>query len=135
MSGEVFFDTNILLYSYSDKTEPKKDIAKRLIVDSNGLISTQVIQEMCNILIKKFKMDQLSIIRTLLEMNTNFLVSTNNVETVSTAVGIHFKYKFSYYDSLIIASAIENNCTILYSEDLQHKQKIENSLTIINPFK
>ena len=96
MSGEVFFDTNILLYSYSDKTEPKKDIAKRLIVDSNGLISTQVIQEMCNILIKKFKMDQLSIIRTLLEMNTNFLVSTNNVETVSTAVGIHFKYKFSY---------------------------------------
>ena len=135
MNGEVLFDTNILIYSYSDKTEPKKDIAKGLILDSNGLISTQVIQEMCNILIKKFKMDRVSITRTLLEMKNNFFVSTNNIDTVSTAVEIHFKYKFSYYDSLIIASALENNCTILYSEDLQHNQKIEKTLTIINPFK
>ena len=122
MKDEVFFDTNIIFYSYSNKSEPKAKIAKTLILDSDGVISTQVIQEMCNILIKKFKMDQLSINRTLSEMKTNFLVSTNNVETVSTAVGIHFKYRFSYYDSLIIAAALENNRTIFYSEDLHHKQ-------------
>ena len=135
MSDEVFFDTNIILYSYSYKSEPKKDMAKRLILDSNGVISTQVLQEMCNILIKKFKMDDLSISRALSEMSSNFLIAINNVETVTTALRVHFKYKFSYYDSLIISSALENGCSILYSEDLHHKQKIENTLTIINPFK
>ena len=135
MSDEVFFDTNIILYSYSYKSEPKKDMAKRLILDSNGVISTQVLQEMCNILIKKFKMDDLSISRALSEMSSNFLIAINNVETVTTALRVHFKYKFSYYDSLIISSALENGFSILYSEDLHHKQKIENTLTIINPFK
>lgn len=43
------------------------------------------------------------------------------------------KDKFSYYDSLIIVAALECNCKILYTEDLQHNQIIENSLTVINP--
>ena len=135
MRDEVFFDTNIVLYSYSNKTETKSEIAKSLILNSNGLISTQVIQEMCNILIKKFKMDQASVSRTLSEIANNFLIHVNNLETITSALNIHFKYKYSYYDSLIIALALENKCSILYSEDLHHKQKIENSLTIINPFK
>jgi len=45
------------------------------------------------------------------------------------------KYKYSYWDSLILASALENSCSILYSEDMQHGQVIEDSLKIINPFK
>jgi predicted nucleic acid-binding protein len=134
MRDEIFFDTNIILYSYSDKSEPKKEIARRLILNSNGFISTQVIQETCNILIKKFKMDELSISRTLSEMRGNFLIGINNVETTAIALMVHFKYKFSYYDSLIISSALENGCSILYSEDLHHNQKIEKTLTIINPF-
>ncbi len=44
------------------------------------------------------------------------------------------RYRFSYWDSLIIASALENNCSILYSEDMQHSQVIEDNLKIINPF-
>ena len=134
MRDEIFFDTNIILYSYSDKSEPKKEIARSLILNSNGFISTQVIQETCNILIKKFKMDELSISRTLSEMRGNFLIGINNVETTAIALMVHFKYKFSYYDSLIISSALENECSILYSEDLHHNQKIEKTLTIINPF-
>ena len=43
-------------------------------------------------------------------------------------------YRFSFYDSLIVAAAIESNCAILYSEDLQNGQVIENELTIKNPF-
>ena len=45
------------------------------------------------------------------------------------------KYKLQFYDSLIIATALENNCSVLYSEDMQHGFEIENTLTIINPFK
>jgi predicted nucleic acid-binding protein len=79
-------------------------------------------------------MDELSISRTLSEMRGNFLIGINNVETTAIALMVHFKYKFSYYDSLIISSALENGCSILYSEDLHHNQKIEKTLTIINPF-
>jgi len=54
---------------------------------------------------------------------------------------IFIRYKFSFYDSMIVAAALEANCSILYSEDMQHKQVIKNpekngagKLTIINPF-
>ena len=50
------------------------------------------------------------------------------------AIEIQERYQYSFYDSMIIAAALEGNCKTLYSEDLQHDQKIE-SLTIIDPFK
>ena len=49
-------------------------------------------------------------------------------------IEIHTRYKYSYYDSLIIASALENDCAILYTEDLHHSQVIDEKLAIINPF-
>ena len=69
-----------------------------------------------------------------------YLLSEFNVvpvrpEYVKKAFSISIKYQFSYWDSLIIASALENDCDILYTEDMQHNQKIEDALTIINPFK
>ncbi len=134
MNGKIFFDTNVILYSYSDKPEPKKEIAQGCILNSEGIISTQVMQEMCNVLIKKLKHDDSSVSKTLGELNQNFFVFINNIETINKALKIHFKYKYSYYDSLIIASALQNECSVLYSEDLHHNQKIENTLTIINPF-
>jgi predicted nucleic acid-binding protein len=45
------------------------------------------------------------------------------------------RYQFSYWDSLIVASALESGCGVLYSEDLQSQQRIENQLEILNPFK
>ncbi len=134
MNGKVFFDTNVILYSYSEKTERKNEIAQLHILNYDGVISTQMMQEMCNILIKKLKQDHLSVSKTLVELNSNFFVLVNDYDTIKKALEIHFKYRFSYYDSLIVASALQNECAVLYSEDLQHKQKIENTLTIINPF-
>jgi predicted nucleic acid-binding protein len=51
------------------------------------------------------------------------------------AVDILDRYKYSFYDSLIIATALENKCMILYSEDLQHNQGIGKKMKIVNPFK
>lgn len=56
-------------------------------------------------------------------------------ETVKICWHIKLKYKYSYWDSLILASAIENNCSILYTEDMQYNQIIEKQLKLINPFK
>lgn len=134
MSDEIFFDTNIILYSYSIGNDSKKIAAQNFISTSQGIISTQVLQELCNILIEKFKFEEEDILKALKEVNGNFKLVINDLKTVQRALKIHFKYSYSYYDSLIIGSALQNECSILYSEDLHHNQKIEKSLTIINPF-
>jgi len=54
--------------------------------------------------------------------------------TVMESYSIKNKNRYSYWDSLIVTSALQNNCTVIYSEDMQHNQKIENQLNIINPF-
>jgi len=64
-----------------------------------------------------------------------FNVAILNVETVINALKIKQKYQYSYYDSLIISTALQNDCNILYSEDMHNHHLIENKLTIINPFK
>ena len=56
------------------------------------------------------------------------------MKTISQCLKVKEKYNYSWWDSLVIASALANSCKIIYSEDMQHLQKIENSLTLINPF-
>jgi len=56
------------------------------------------------------------------------------LETIKLCVSIKEKYSYSWWDSLVLASALENDCAILYSEDLQPNQVIENQLKILNPF-
>lgn len=134
MNDNIFFDTNIILYTHSLVDDRKSIKSRQLINNSYSVISIQVMQETCNGLIKKFKMDKVSVSDVIIEMNKNFEVRLNTLETLHDALHIHFKYQYAYYDSLIIASALQNNCFILYSEDLHHNQKIEKSLQIINPF-
>ncbi len=98
------------------------------------IVSTQVINEVTNILFKKFQLDTASIKRVMLELESNFKIASFTLNTQLKALEIKEKYKLQYYDSLILATALENNCTVLYSEDMQHSQIIENSLKIINPF-
>ncbi len=58
-----------------------------------------------------------------------------STETSLRALRIANVYRLAWYDSLIVASTLENECSLLISEDLRHKQVIEKTLTIINPFK
>lgn len=136
MKDKVFLDTNILIYSYSEDEEEKQSIANTLLEKNMGniVISTQVINELVNILLKKFKIPSLTIENAILEIDNVFDIVLFALTTQIKAIKIKEKYKLQYYDSLIIATAIENGCTVLYSEDMQHGQVIENVLTIINPF-
>jgi len=61
-------------------------------------------------------------------------ISIVDIETLYLAEHIMLKYDLQIFDSIIIASAIESNCNVLYTEDLQHNQIIEGTLTIQNPF-
>ena len=135
MKDKVFLDTNILIYVYS-VTEPKKQkVATDLSKNTGSYISLQVIQELSNTLNKKFNLNWDQILMAIDELVENYSVITNDLPIVKSACELANKYQFSFYDSLIISAALEANCNILYTEDLQHNQLIENKLRIINPFK
>jgi predicted nucleic acid-binding protein len=135
MRDKIFVDSNIILYSYSKTELDKNKIANALIFSFDEiLVSTQVINEVTNILFKKFQLDSVDIENVLLEIDNNFKIVNFSLTTQIKAIKIKKKYKLQYYDSLILATALENNCTVLYSEDMQHRQIIEDQLKIINPF-
>ena len=134
MNDNCFIDTNILIYCYTED-EPNKS-KKALIVsdNSNAFISTQVLTEFSNTLRKKFNYSWNSIELTISEISSNFNVFLNKPATIEQACIIADKYKFSFYDSLIISASLSCNCKFLYTEDMQHGQVIDNKLRIINPF-
>jgi len=132
---KFFIDSNVIIYSYSNSEIEKQKIARRIVKENYTVISTQVLQEMCNTLGRKYMLDYSSIKDTLQEcINSINEIYTNHQHTILKACDIAKRYNFSFYDSLIISAALESNCDILYSEDLQHNQIIDDVLTIINPF-
>lgn len=134
-SDKIFLDSNIIVYAHSDVEPDKQKIAQTIISEKLTVISTQVLKEIANILVKKFKHSWHDVSKVLAEAVSNNIVHTNTSQTILEACNIAEKYNFSFYDSLIIAAALESGCNILYSEDMQHDQVIENMLTIVNPFK
>ena len=133
--NKVFIDSNVVIYAYSNSEHVKQQIARNIVRENYTVISTQVLQEISNILGCKYRLDYLSIKETLREcIYSNNEVYTNNRQTIFKACDIAERYQFSFYDSLIIAAALASNCSVLYSEDLQNNQLIEGVLTVINPF-
>jgi predicted nucleic acid-binding protein len=135
MTDKVFFDTNVWIYLYSEDTK-KKNIAESLISNyfENIVISTQILNEMYSTISKKSVNAQARVKDIIIETIANFNVTDISTFDVIKAMEIKERYGFSYWDSLVIASALESGCSILFTEDLQHNQLIENSLKIINPF-
>ncbi|KAA3662094.1 MAG: PIN domain-containing protein [Calditrichaeota bacterium] len=139
MSDKFFLDTNIIVYSFDDSQPEKQQTAQNLIRNAltnlNCCISFQVIQEFLNVATQKFQTPLTTsdcvnymtrVLEPLCEIYPNF-------ELYRTALEIKEGWRYSFYDSLIIAAALNANCTILYSEDLQNQQRIKN-LQISNPF-
>jgi predicted nucleic acid-binding protein len=139
MNGKYFIDTNIFVYTFDSSNRKKQKLAKEIVTqaleNSTGIISYQVIQEFLNVSTKKFK-SPLSIgdcqryLNVILEPLCEIF---SNIELYHQALDIMERWQYSFYDSLIISAALKTDCNILYSEDLQNNQKIQN-LTIINPF-
>ncbi len=135
MKGNIFIDSNILIYAHTIQDVRKSKIAQAVLSsDEIIMANTQVINESINVFIRKFKIS-LNDIQKIIDQTFLYLPVKNiDDKTIQLGLNICSKYAYSYYDSLIIASALQNNCSVLYSEDLQHNQKIEKNLTIINPF-
>jgi predicted nucleic acid-binding protein len=134
MPDKVFIDTNIFIYYQRSDNPQKQSIAKNLLESNNCAASTQVLSEISNVLTKKYPTLEKEIELFLHDITEFCEVVTISKSLIFRALKLHFKYKFSFFDSLIIASALEANSNILYSEDMQHGQLIENTLEIVNPF-
>ncbi len=137
MSAENFIDTNVFVYLFDETDANKRQRADSLVHRSldngSGCISYQVIQETMNVVTRKLGAPP-DRARQLLD---HILIPLWRIiptpDLYRQSLRIQAGYGFSYYDSLIVASALEAGCSRLYTEDMQHGQQIQ-GLTIQNPF-
>lgn len=135
----VFFDTNIVVYCF-DSLEPRKqtrakDLLAHALNSKLGIVSYLVVQEFCNVACKSKRL-QIPQERILAYVNL-VLQPMNQVSSspglIEAALKLRSEYSFSFYDALIVASALQAKCQVIYSEDMQHLQRV-GSLQIVNPF-
>ena len=140
MSADFFLDTNVLVYTFDRRSLEKRDAAIELVAEAlrsgQGRISSQVVQEFLNVALRKFRPplappEARRYVADVLAPLCNVYSSLRQLER---ALSIHERWQLGFYDSLIVAGALEAGCEILYSEDLQHDQQIE-SVVIVDPFR
>jgi predicted nucleic acid-binding protein len=121
----VFIDSNVLIYAYSDE-EIKREKALGIINMNESIVSIQVINEFVNVVKKKFNKKNDEILEALEEIEEQLIIWDNyNLYLTKKAINLNERYKYSYYDCLIIAAALEAECLILYTEDMHHNHLIE----------
>lgn len=133
----IFIDTNILLYSIS--LQPidlaKSEVAKRILRSEDCVLSVQVLQEFYVQATRRSRPDSLphALAVRFIHGWRRFRIEDNSQAVFNEALSITERFKFSLWDSLIIAAALASGCDRLMSEDMSNGQTIE-GLTIINPF-
>lgn len=139
MKDRFFLDTNIFAYSFDTNSPSKSRQAQELIFQGiethKGVISYQVIQEFFNTAFRKFSdpMQFADAEQYLQKIFQSFQVIHSSSELFSQALQLKEKHLLGWYDSLIVAAAIESQCTVLFTEDFNHGQKF-GKLQIRNPF-
>jgi predicted nucleic acid-binding protein len=139
MSARFFLDTNLFVYTF-DGTAPAKakksaQLIRRAADTGEGIISYQVVQEFFNVAFRRFTqpMSAAEAEQYLITVLRPLLAVHSSPAIYFAALRIAEKHRISWYDSLIVAAALEGQCEKLYSEDFQHGRKIE-GVRIENPF-
>jgi predicted nucleic acid-binding protein len=130
-AADIFFDTNVLLYLVSGDTA-KANRAEELLM-SGGSISVQVLNEFASVANRRYAIEIAKVREILAVVRTVCAVKPLEVETHELGLELAERYRYSIYDSMIVAAALRAGCSTLFSEDFQDGQKIDR-LTIVNPF-
>ena len=128
----VFFDTNVLLYVLSADTQ-KADIAERLLAQG-GATSVQALNEFTNVSLRKFRMPLVDVREALAVARRCLKVVPVTQEVHALGLDLIERYRFSVYDSMIVAAALVSECTVLWTQDLQSGLKVDRRLELRNPF-
>ena len=134
---KVFFDSNILIY-FADGAEPQKqliaeNLIKNAVINDTGVISTQSLQEFFAATTRKLLCTKEKAKEYIENFSESFTVEQVSVPLILKAINISIKNQFSFWDSLILAAAIQTGCIICYSEDLTNGQIVD-GVKILNPF-
>jgi len=139
MNGRFFLDTNVFVYSFDPASGVKARRAAQLIRQAvttrKGIVSYQVVQEFFNVALRRFArpMTAVEAEQYLATIFRPMLAIHSSPALFGEALRLSERYRQSWYDCLVLAAAIEGQCSILYSEDLQHGQRF-GELRIENPF-
>jgi predicted nucleic acid-binding protein len=129
--AKPFIDSNVVLYLFSSDTV-KADRAESLL-QSGGLISVQVLNEVASVCLRKLKMSWEEIDAVLETLKSTCEVLPVTLASHEKAVGLAERFQISFYDANIAATAILCGADTLFSEDLQNGMSMD-SLTVVNPF-
>ena len=137
MTIRAFFDTNVLVYT-DDKAFPAKQQRALALVEEHrrersGVVSLQVLQEYFVAVTRKLHVDA-RIARRKVELFGEFDVAAPDLADVLAAIDLHRLHGFSFWDALILRSAKQTGCAVLFSEDMQNAREVD-GLRIVNPFR
>ena len=140
MNDRYFLDTNILVYSFDGNSPAKQEVARELIsvglTSGKAVISYQVVQEFMNVSTRKFQqpLSYADAEKYFDQVLDPLYEIPSSSDLIRKALEVAERWKYGFYDALIISGALMGNCSILYTEDLQDQQQIE-FLKIVNPFR
>jgi len=139
MNARFFLDTNIFVYSFdrssAAKAQRSTQLIRQAVATRKGIVSYQVVQEFFNVALRRFA-QPMTVAEAEQYLGAVFrplLAVQSSQALYSEALRLRDKHRLSWYDSLNVAAAMEGQCSILYSEDLQHGQRF-GDLQIENPF-
>ena len=134
MTAHPFVDTNVWFYALSAGDEAKRLAANHLL-DSldRPIINGQVIRELCVNLLKKSSYNEPAVQELIASLHRDCHVAPETINVFLRASELRKLYAFSYWDSLIVAAALEAGCETLYSEDMQDGLRVCEQLNIVNP--
>lgn len=134
LSG-YFLDSNIWIYALADgQDQQKQDVAAQLIRTTSAVVSTQVINEVYINLLRKSNFSEEQVRELITAFYQGSQVIPFDMEILTQASSLRERYALSFWDSLIVASALHAGLSTLYSEDMQHGLLVNGQLEILNPF-
>jgi predicted nucleic acid-binding protein len=137
MSARSFFDTNILVYADDDDSPEKQRRARNLWHEHRsggiGVVSLQVLQEYFVTVTRKLKFDARKA-RRKVDLLAEFDVASPKVADILAAIDLHQLHGFSFWDALVLRTAQQSGCRVLFSDDMQETREID-GLQIVNPFR
>ena len=136
MPVRSFFDTNVLVYT-DDKAAPAKqrkalDLVAEHRRARSGVVSSQVLQEYFVTITRKLHVDA-TVARRKVELLAEFDVAAPEVVDILAAIDLHRLHGFSFWDALVLRSAQQAGCSVLFSEDMQNAREVD-GVRIVNPF-
>ena len=137
MSDRTFVDTNILMYAHDSSAGVKHDRARMVVEElwqsRSGVVSTQVLQELCvNLRRKAGRPIDMKAAREIITDYLAWRVRVNTGESILEALDLEKRYRISFWDALIIQAAQASGASVLYSEDLEHGQTY-GTVKVVNP--